>query len=115
RRVTQTRAKRLHGQPVPFKPGPHSLFNSPATYMLSAIVQKVTGQTGLDYLRPRLFQPLGIDPAVWGASPQGVSLGAFGLLIRTEDIARFGQLYLRKGMWNGRQLVPAAWVTAATS
>jgi len=69
----------------------------------------------LDYLRPRLFQPLGIDHPVWGASPQGVSLGAFGLLIRTEDIARFGQLYLRKGKWNGRQLVPAAWVTAATS
>lgn len=101
--------------PVPFKPGTHFLYNSPASYMLSAIVQKVTGTTVLDYLRPRLFQPLGIDHPVWGTSPQGVSLGAFGLLIRTEDIARFGQLYLQKGKWNGRQLVPAAWVTAATS
>jgi CubicO group peptidase (beta-lactamase class C family) len=107
--------KTFLSQPVPFKPGTHFLYNSPATYMLSAIVQKVTGMTVLEYLRPRLFQPLGIDHPSWGTSPQGISLGAFGLLIRTEDIARFGQLYLQKGVWNGRQLVPAAWVAAATS
>ncbi|HET9707967.1 MAG TPA: serine hydrolase [Gemmatimonadales bacterium] len=112
---SQAWTKTFLAQPVPFKPGTHFLYNSPATYMLSAIVQQVTGQTVLDYLRPRLFQPLGIDRPVWGTSPQGVSLGAFGLLIRTEDIARFGQLYLQKGKWNGRQLVPASWVTAATS
>ncbi len=111
----QTWTKTFLAQPVPFKPGTHFLYNSPATYMLSAIVQKVTGQTVLDYLQPRLFQPLGIDHPAWGASPQGVTLGAFGLLIRTEDIARFGQLYLQKGKWNGRQLVPASWVSAATS
>ena len=52
---------------------------------------------------------------MWLASPQGITLGAFGLMVRTEDIARFGQLYLQKGVWNGRQLVPAAWVAAATS
>ena len=102
-------------QPVPFKPGTHFLYNSPATYMLSAIVQKVTGTTVLEYLRPRLFEPLGIDHPTWLTSPQGISLGAFGLMVRTEDIARFGQLYLQKGMWNGRRLVPAAWVAAATS
>ena len=111
----QTWTKTFLAQPVPFKPGTHFLYNSPATYMLSAIVQKVTGMTVLDYLRPRLFEPLGIDHPDWGASPQGVSLGAFGLLIRTEDIARFGELYLQKGKWNGHQLVPASWVTAATS
>jgi CubicO group peptidase (beta-lactamase class C family) len=111
----QAWTKTFLAQPVPFKPGTHFLYNSPATYMLSAIVQKATGQTVLDYLRPRLFQPLGIDHPDWGSSPQGVSLGAFGLLIRTEDIARFGQLYLQNGKWNGRQLVPAAWVSAATS
>ncbi len=107
--------KTFLAQPVPFKPGTHFLYNSPASYMLSAIVQKVTGMTVFDYLKPRLFDPLGIDHPVWGTSPQGITLGAFGLLIRTEDIARFGQLYLQKGMWNGHQLVPAAWVTAATS
>ena len=83
--------------------------------MLSAIVQKVTGQTVLDYLRPRLFDPLGIADPQWEASRQGVSMGGFGLSVRTEDIARFGQLYLQRGEWAGRQLVPASWVEQATS
>jgi CubicO group peptidase (beta-lactamase class C family) len=100
---------------VPHKPGTHFLYNTPATYMLSAIVQKVTGMTLLDYLRPRLFEPLGIENPTWDASPQGVTLGGYGLSVRTEDIARFGQLYLQKGEWHGRHLVPASWVAAATA
>ena len=107
--------KTFLAHPVPFKPGTHFLYNSPGTYMLSAIVQKVTGQSVLDYLRPRLFDPLGFESPTWVASPQGVSAGAWGLSARTEEIARFGQLYLQHGMWNGRQLVPAAWVTEATA
>ncbi len=102
-------------QPVPFKPGTHFLYNTSATYMLSAIVQKATGQTVLDYLRPRLFEPLGIDHPTWEASPQGISAGGYGLSVRTEDIAKFGQLYLQKGKWEGKQLVPEAWVEAATA
>lgn len=101
--------------PVPHKPGAHFQYNTPATYMCSAIVQKVTGQTVLDYLKPRLFEPLGIDAPQWGSSPQGITYGGFGLHIRTEDIARFGQLYLQKGRWNDRALIPAAWVEQATS
>jgi CubicO group peptidase (beta-lactamase class C family) len=101
--------------PVPFKPGTHFLYNSPGTYMLSAIVQKVTGMTVLDYLRPRLFEPLEFKNPTWLTSPQGISAGAYGLMVRTDEIARFGQLYLQKGMWNGRQLVPRAWVEEATS
>jgi CubicO group peptidase (beta-lactamase class C family) len=101
--------------PVPFKPGTHFLYNTSATYMLSAIVQKATGMTVLDYLRPRLFEPLGIDHPTWETSPQGVSTGGYGLSIRTEDIASFGQLYLQKGKWQGKQLVPAAWIEAATA
>ena len=101
--------------PVPFKPGTHFLYNSPGTYMLSAIVQKVTGMTVLDYLRPRLFDPLGFKDPTWFTSPQGISAGAYGLTIRTEEIAKFGQLYLQKGMWNGKQLVPRAWVEEATA
>ncbi|MBN1417681.1 MAG: serine hydrolase [Planctomycetes bacterium] len=107
--------KAFLAHPVPFKPGTHFRYNTPATYMLSAIVQKATGLTVLEYLRPRLFAPLGIEDPVWGTSPQGISLGGYGLSIRTEDIARFGQLYLRKGEWGGRRVVPAAWVEAATS
>jgi CubicO group peptidase (beta-lactamase class C family) len=101
--------------PVPHKPGTHFLYNTAATYMQSAIVQKVTGQTVLDYLTPRLFDPLGIVNATWGTSPQGVSLGGYGLNLKTEDIARFGQLYLQKGKWNEKQLVPADWIEMATS
>jgi len=101
--------------PVPHKPGTHFVYNTPATYMLSAIVQKVTGETLVDYLGPRLFEPLGMGSPHWDASAQGISLGGFGLSLTTEDIARFGQLYLQKGEWNGRQILPAAWVKEATA
>jgi CubicO group peptidase (beta-lactamase class C family) len=101
--------------PVPFKPGTHFMYNTPGSYMLSAIVQKVTGQTVHDYLRPRLFEPLGIENPEWGSSPQGITIGGTGLKLRTEDVAKFGQLYLQKGKWKGRQLVPEAWVAQATS
>jgi hypothetical protein len=83
--------------------------------MLSAIVQKVTGQTVLDYLEPRLLEPLGIERPTWVQSPEGINAGAYGLSVRTEDIAKFGQLYLQQGKWNGRQLIPAAWVEEATA
>ncbi len=111
----QLTVKRFLAEPVTFKPGTHFLYNTPATYMLSAIVQKVTGQRVVDYLRPRLFEPLGIDNPLWPASNEGITLGGYGLSIRTEDIARFGQLYLRRGTWEGRQLVPAAWIDQATA
>jgi CubicO group peptidase (beta-lactamase class C family) len=107
--------KRFLAIPVAHKPGTHFVYNTPASYMLSAIVQKVTGQTVLDYLKPRLFDPLGISGQTWEASKAGVSMGGFGLSIRTEDIAKFGLLYLQKGQWQGRQIVPAPWVEAATS
>ena len=107
--------KTFLAHPVPFKPGTHFLYNTSATYMLSAIVQKVTGMTVLDYLRPRLFEPLGIERPTWETSPQGITAGGFGLSIRTEDIARFGQLYLQRGKWQGKQLVPEAWIEAATA
>src|SRR5215208_3431464 len=110
-----TWSKRFLAHPVPFKPGTHFLYNSPATYMLSAIVQKVTGAPVLEYLRPRLFDPLGFESPTWDTSPQGVTAGAYGLSLRTEEIARFGQLYLQKGMWKGRQLIPKAWVEEATA
>lgn len=100
---------------VPHKPGTHFRYNTPATYMLSAIVQKVTGETVLDYLAPRLFEPLGIEKPKWDTSPQGISIGGYGLYLTTEDIAKFGQLYLQHGQWNGQQLIPAAWIEQATS
>lgn len=107
--------KTFLAHPVPHKPGAHFQYNTPATYMCSAIVQKVTGQTVLDYLKPRLFEPLGIENPQWGTSPQGITVGGWGLHIRTEDIAKFGQLYLQKGKWNGKQLIPESWIELATS
>ena len=100
---------------VPHKPGTHFRYNSAATYMLSAIVQKLTGEKVVDYLGPRLFQPLGISTPKWETSPQGITIGGYGLFLRTEDIAKFGQLYLQNGKWNGKQIVPAKWIAAATS
>jgi CubicO group peptidase (beta-lactamase class C family) len=101
--------------PVAHKPGTHFWYNTPATYMASAMVQKATGQKVVDYLKTRLFDPLGISGQTWEESKQGVTVGGFGLKIKTEDIARFGQLYLKKGMWNGQRLLPAEWVAAATA
>jgi CubicO group peptidase (beta-lactamase class C family) len=107
--------KQFLAQPVVYKPGTHFLYNTMGSYVLSAIVIKVTGQTTLEYLKPRLFTPLGIDTPHWDSSPEGNSLGGYGLYLRTEDIAKFGQLYLQKGKWNGKQLIPRKWVEEATS
>jgi hypothetical protein len=71
--------------------------------------------TVLAYLKPRLFGPLGIENPSWVANPQGISAGAYGLSLRTEDIARFGQLYLQKGNWKGKQLVSSDWIAEATA
>jgi len=101
--------------PVLHKPGTIFLYNTPASYMLSAIVQKATGQKESEYLQSRLFTPLGIGTPRWETSPEGISIGGYGLWLRTEDIARFGQLYLQKGMWNGKPVVPTDWVTVATT
>ena len=107
--------KQFLAQPVPFKPGTHFLYNTMGTYVLSSIVTKATGQTTLEYLRPRLFEPLGIANPRWDSSPEGNSLGGYGLYLRTEDIAKLGQLYLRQGNWNGKQVIGRKWVQEATS
>ncbi len=101
--------------PVEHEPGAPFLYNSAASHVLSAIVQKVTGQSLLDYLTPRLFEPLGIQPAHWDQDPQGIYTGGWGLMIRTEEIARFGQMYLQKVVWNGKRILPEVWVEQATS
>lgn len=106
--------KSFFSVPVVHAPGTHFLYNTGATYMLSAIVQKTTGQKLVDYLQPRLFDLLDIEGATWQESPQGIATGGFGLNIRTEDAARLGQLYLQKGQWHGQQLLAEDWVTEAT-
>ncbi len=99
---------------VDYKPGTHFKYNSMATYMCSAILQKVAGMTMLDYLTPRLFEPLGIQKPTWESDPKGINVGGWGLSVTTEDISKLGQLYLQKGMWDGKQLLSEAWVEEAT-
>jgi hypothetical protein len=108
-------ARAILAQPLEFEPGTHYLYNSGATHVLSAIVQRLTAQRLLDYLGPRLLEPLGITDATWESSPQGIDAGGWGLSITTEQLATFGQLLLQRGQWNGRQLVPAEWIDEATS
>ncbi len=100
--------------PVKHQPGTYFHYNTPGSYMLSAIVTKATGETVLEYLKPRLFDPLGIQDPKWDTTAEGYNIGGYGLFIRTEDIAKFGQLYLQKGQWNGEQLLPNNWIKAAT-
>jgi len=107
--------KQFLAHPVLHKPGTHFQYNTLGSYVLSAIVTKVTGQSSLEFLKPRLFEPLGIENPKWDTSPEGPSLGGYGLYLCTEDIAKFGQLYLQKGKWNGKQLIPEKWVEQATS
>jgi CubicO group peptidase (beta-lactamase class C family) len=114
-RLTEPRwSEYILAQPLEFEPGTHFQYNSGATYLLSAILQELTGTTLIEYLTPRLFEPLGIQSPTWLRSPQGIDAGGWGLSIRTEDIAKFGQLYLQHGEWNGEQLVPSEWVDEAT-
>ena len=102
-------------QPVEHEPGTYFRYNTGATYMLSAILQKTTGQNLLDYLTPRLFVPLGIQNATWETSAQGIKTGGYGLKVKTRDIAALGQLYLQKGAWNDKKLLSEKWVGMATS
>lgn len=99
---------------VPKEPGTHFFYNTGATYILSAIVQKLSGQKTLDFLQGRLLKPLGIVGADWEECPQGINVGGYGLRVRTQDILNFGQLYLQKGEWQGKQLVSSEWIREAT-
>ena len=95
-------------------PGSRYEYSSFCSYVLAAIVQRLTGE-GLDsYLRPRLFEPLGIVARPWLASEEGVNNGGWGLHLTTREMARLGQLYLQQGLWQGNRILPRAWVTEAT-
>lgn len=96
--------------PVEHKPGDYFLYNSFGTYMLSAIIQKATGEKLIDYLDTRLFQPLHIARPEWDESPQGICCGGWGLHLTTEDMAKMGQLFIQHGKWNDHQLVSSQWL-----
>jgi CubicO group peptidase (beta-lactamase class C family) len=95
-------------------PGTVFAYNQSATYTLAAIVQKLTGQSLIEYLRPRLLDPLGIRGAAWRQYPRDRDLGFSGLHATTDAIARLGLLYLNGGVWEGKRLLPAWWTAEAT-
>ena len=101
--------------PVTHKPGTLFCYNSLGTYMLSAIVQKKTGEKVVDYLFPRLFRPLGINNVTWLESHEGINTGGWGLFLKTEDLAKMGLMILQNGQFNGKQIVPAEWIEAASA
>jgi CubicO group peptidase (beta-lactamase class C family) len=96
------------------EPGTVFAYNQPCTYTLAAIVQRLSGQTLVDYLRPRLLDPLGIGQVGWQQHPSGQDLGFTGLHATTDAIARLGLLYLQRGVWDGTRLLSEAWVAEAT-
>ena len=106
--------KGFFNRPMIHRPGTHFAYDNCAAYMLSAVVQQVTGMTMLDYLQQHLFKSLGINNATWTACPRGINIGFAGLSLTTEEVARFGQLHLQKGVWQGQQLLPVGWVEEAT-
>ncbi|MGN0458326.1 MAG: serine hydrolase domain-containing protein [Eubacterium sp.] len=97
---------------------PNSKFNyiSENTFMLSAIVSKVTGKSVVDYLDEKMFMPLGIEKPFWETDGKGNNAGGWGCYMRSEDLAKFFLPYIHKGKWiDGTQLVPEFWVEEALS
>lgn len=113
--VTNNWAKTFLSTPIDFEPGTKFKYNSGASFMLCAIIQKVTGMSAHEYLKPLLFEPLNIVDSTWTENLQGINMGASHLRIKTEDIAKFGQFYLQKGKWKGKQLLSEKWIKEATS
>jgi CubicO group peptidase (beta-lactamase class C family) len=97
------------------EPGSVFAYNQPCTYTLGEIVRRVSGGSLLDFLRPRLFAPLGIDDFAWRRDGSGAELGYSGGYTTTDAIAALGQLYLQRGMWEGERILDEDWVDRATS
>lgn len=100
--------------PVIYQPGTKWVYTSAASYMLSAIVTKTTGQKLADYIRPRMLDPMDIRDFQWDVSPEGVTPGGNGLSWSTADSLKLGMLYAQKGVWKGHRLLPPQWVAEAS-
>ena len=101
--------------PPKHESGTHFYYDSMCSYMLSAIVQRVTGKTLLQYLQEKYFNAMHITVADWEQCPEGYNTGGWGLRVQAESLAKLGILLLNRGNWNGRQLVSAEWIDEATS
>ncbi len=101
--------------PVKSEPGKVFSYNSMNTYMLSAIIKEITGSGLMEYLRPRLWEPLGIEKIYWETCPKGIEKGGWGLFICPEDMAKVGWLVMQGGRWNNEQIVSEKWLEMATA
>ena len=97
------------------KPGTGFKYDSDATYMLAAIVEKKSGMKMMDYLQKNMFDQIGITKAWTTYSPQGIPCGGWGMNMTTRELARFGQLYLNRGRWDGKRVLSSDWVSLATT
>jgi CubicO group peptidase (beta-lactamase class C family) len=97
-------------RPMSSAPGDIFNYNSGNTHLLSAILTKLTGMSALQYAKSKFFGPLGITKVSWQHDPQGISNGGWGLSFLPRDMAKIGYLYLRKGLWEGQELLPPAWI-----
>jgi hypothetical protein len=107
--------KAFLAQEVEHQPGTHYRYSTPATYMISAIIERVTGRTMVDFLQPTLFVPLGIPKPSWETCPLGTTAGGMGLSLTTESVAKFGLMLLNKGKHEGRTIVSEKYVALATT
>lgn len=101
-------------RPVEKTPGSFWNYSSADTQILGEILRRVTGRTPLEYAREKIFSPLGIDDTGWIAGANGTQFCGWGLFLRPRDLARFGYLYMNRGKWKGRELVPEEWVDIST-
>lgn len=101
--------------PLVTNPGDKFKYNSSISHLLSIILTKSTKTSTLDFAKENLFNPLGIQSALWRhQDPKGYHIGGFGLNFTARDLARFGFLYLNNGYWDGKSIVPEKWVQQST-
>jgi len=115
RRIDASWIQEFFRIPVAHLPGGAFVYTSAASYMLAAILQRTTGETLHDYLKPRLFAPMGIEGERWDLGPDGFNPGGNGFTGVTADILKLGVLHAQGGLWEGQRLLPEAWVHAATA
>lgn len=97
------------------EPGTEFAYNSLNTYMLSAIIRRRTGKSLTEFLRERLFGPMGISDYHWEVCPKGIEKGGWGLYIKPEDLAKLGQLVMDGGLWRGQRLLSEEYIAAAAA
>ncbi len=100
--------------PMVASPGSKFEYCNGLSHLLSVILQKATKMKALDFASKYLFEPIGIRDVSWPSSPQGVNIGYGEMQLKPHDMARIGWLYLNKGRWGDREIVPAAWVEVST-